>query len=202
MPRVCVDHLHVRQRLVRLTSRHGRCVVRFVTVGSVVDNVAFLIGWVVYKELSALRPYSVKTPLLLHSDSNRERELEAVRPGEVQRVTPRAAKIQDRFSFMPVYISRRRRANTLEISRDTRLIRSCAREYTDSSCENYNIFVLLSQSLCPRFPGVASFRNGDPERAPNSRHYSHVETLLAPRRPRHPPTLWTEVCRFLVGRNL
>ena len=34
-------------------------------------------------------------------------------------------------------------------------------------------------------------------RAPNSRHYSHVETLLAPRRPRHPPTLWTEVCRFL-----
>ena len=50
---------------------------------------AFLFGWVVYKELSALRPYSVKTPLLLHSDSNRERELEAVRPGEVQRVTPR-----------------------------------------------------------------------------------------------------------------
>ena len=74
VPRVCVDHLHVRQRLVRLTSRHGRCVVRFVTVGSVVDNVAFLIGWVVYKELSALRPYSVKTALLLHSDSPRERE--------------------------------------------------------------------------------------------------------------------------------
>ena len=85
--------------------------------------------------------------------------------------------------------------NTLGISRDTRLIRNCEREYTDSSCENYYIFLLLSQSLCPRFPGVASFRNGDPERAPNSRHYSHVETLLAPRRPRHPPTLWTEVCK-------
>ena len=73
VPRVCVDHLHVRQRLVRLTSRHGRCVVRFVTVVYVWWSImlAFLFGWVVYKELSALRPYSVKTPLLLHSDSPR-----------------------------------------------------------------------------------------------------------------------------------
>ena len=202
MPRVCVDHLHVRQRLVRLTSRHGRCVVRFVTVGSVVDNVAFLIGWVVYKELSALRPYSVKTALLLHSDSPREREL-AVRPGEVQRVTPRAAKIQDRFSFMPVYISRRRRANTLEISRDTRLIRSCEREYTDSSCENYNIFVFLSQSLCPRFPGVASFRNGDPERRTRGttrmwKPYWHRDDHAThqPCGPRFAGFWWVETCEI------
>ena len=58
------------------TSRHGRCVVRFVTVVYVRWSImlAFLFGWVVYKELSALRPYSVKTPLLLHSDSNRAQQ--------------------------------------------------------------------------------------------------------------------------------